>query len=332
MSEINTFGEAAAAALASAEATSATPETPVEGTPEVVATPETPETPAAPEVPEWQKAKHKVKVRGDEQEVEYDELLKGYSRQADYTRSKQELAEQARAVREFQESLTKQQETYKQLFDNDPLLAQARQVAEHYKVPLSQAFNAVVEYQRSQGQATPQQPEQDEIATVAQARALAQRELATVHQQLQHLQRQLQEYTQKEVATAKSEIQTTQQANEYAQEVSSTLSNVFTKHPILGAVENMEDVLRFKVAQADPATIEEAKDLFVKFAEEQAERLTRQFTELNKSRVAAKEKLVTGGIEPPGGAGVTPQPRDYTLGSSDLRNAATDYLNSMLKG
>jgi len=36
--------------------------------------------------------KHRVKVRGEEIEVTQDELYAGYSRQADYTRSKQELA------------------------------------------------------------------------------------------------------------------------------------------------------------------------------------------------------------------------------------------------
>jgi hypothetical protein len=41
--------------------------------------------------------KHKVRVRGKDEEVTYDELIAGYSRQADYTQSKQELAEQRRS-------------------------------------------------------------------------------------------------------------------------------------------------------------------------------------------------------------------------------------------
>lgn len=40
----------------------------------------------------------KVKVRGKEEDVPLPELLAGYSRTADYTRSKQELAEQRRAL------------------------------------------------------------------------------------------------------------------------------------------------------------------------------------------------------------------------------------------
>jgi hypothetical protein len=42
--------------------------------------------------------KHKVKVRGEEYEVEYAELVNGYQRNADYTRSKQEVAAQRKEV------------------------------------------------------------------------------------------------------------------------------------------------------------------------------------------------------------------------------------------
>ena len=34
--------------------------------------------------PEWQRTKHKVRVNGNDQEIEYDELVKGYSRLEDY--------------------------------------------------------------------------------------------------------------------------------------------------------------------------------------------------------------------------------------------------------
>lgn len=44
-----------------------------------------------------QPKKHKVKVRGVEEEVDEAELLAGYSRTADYTRSKQELANEKRS-------------------------------------------------------------------------------------------------------------------------------------------------------------------------------------------------------------------------------------------
>lgn len=83
---------------------------------------------AAPQEP----AKYKVKVRGEEKEVTLDEALAGYSRQADYTRSKQELAterkkfetEEKVAVREsakkYAEGLTQIEETLKALKPQEP--------------------------------------------------------------------------------------------------------------------------------------------------------------------------------------------------------------------
>lgn len=50
--------------------------------------------PDVDERPAKEPAKHKVKVRGVEEEVTLEEALNGYSRQADYTRSKQELAKE----------------------------------------------------------------------------------------------------------------------------------------------------------------------------------------------------------------------------------------------
>lgn len=49
-----------------------------------------------PEKPEELPQTFRAKVRGEEVEVTLDELLNGYSRQSDYTRSKQELAEARR--------------------------------------------------------------------------------------------------------------------------------------------------------------------------------------------------------------------------------------------
>lgn len=49
-------------------------------------------------VPQAETRKYKVKVRGEELEVEESELLNGYSRQADYTRDKMALADEKRAV------------------------------------------------------------------------------------------------------------------------------------------------------------------------------------------------------------------------------------------
>lgn len=76
--------------------------------------------------------KHKVTIRGIEEEVTLDEALKGYSRQADYTRSKQELAlekakfekEEKLAVREsakkYAEGIAQIEETLKAMQPQEP--------------------------------------------------------------------------------------------------------------------------------------------------------------------------------------------------------------------
>jgi hypothetical protein len=339
MSELNTLSDASAAALESLTANAAPdPATPVvPDTPTAAVadgkTPGAPATPPEANIPEFKGTRHKVKVRGTEEEVDYDELVKGYSRTADYTRSKQELAEQVRVARELQAQVEAERDRVKSMFGDDPLLTAAQRVAEHYKVPFNQALQAVLEHQQKQTpNATPQTPPAgaDQIATVDAARQIAERQLQNLQQQMLDLQRQMQGWTQEQIAAAKNEIVTSQQSNEYAQEISTFLSDVFTKNPILNAVDNMEDILRFKVYQADPATVNEAKDLFAKFAQEQVEKLTSHFTELNKDKVAQKAKLTTQGIEPPGGSGVVPQPVNHKFGSTELRNAAEDYLKSIL--
>ena len=80
----------------------------------------------------WKSQKHRVKVRGAEEEVSYDELLNGYSRTSDYTRSKQELAlekakfekEEKTAVREsakkYAEGIAQIAETLKAMQPQEP--------------------------------------------------------------------------------------------------------------------------------------------------------------------------------------------------------------------
>ena len=56
-----------------------------------------------------------IKVDGEEQEVTLEELQNGYSRQRDYTRKTQELAEQRKAIEAQQEEVSQKDEIYSQL-------------------------------------------------------------------------------------------------------------------------------------------------------------------------------------------------------------------------
>jgi len=56
-----------------------------------------------------------IKVDGTEQEVTLEELQNGYSRQRDYTRKTQELAEQRKAIEAQQQEVSQKDEIYSQL-------------------------------------------------------------------------------------------------------------------------------------------------------------------------------------------------------------------------
>ena len=58
---------------------------------------------------------YSVKVNGEDVEVTIDELQSSYSRQADYTRKTQELAQQRKAVEEQQSEVAKNEAIYKEL-------------------------------------------------------------------------------------------------------------------------------------------------------------------------------------------------------------------------
>ena len=59
--------------------------------------------------------RYTVKVNGEEVEVTLDELLSGYSRQSDYTRKSQELAEQRKSVQALEQEISAEREQYAQL-------------------------------------------------------------------------------------------------------------------------------------------------------------------------------------------------------------------------
>lgn len=95
--------------------------------------PEDPETEDTPE-PDPQPKTRKIKVNGEEVEVTEEELEKGYSRTADYTRKTQQLAEEKAAVAaertRYVETLTKLESTLEKLAGKEPDWDQLRQEME----------------------------------------------------------------------------------------------------------------------------------------------------------------------------------------------------------
>ena len=67
------------------------------------------------EEPEETSDRYTVKVNGEEIEVTLDELLHGYSRQSDYTRKSQELAERRKATEALEQEIAAEREQYAEL-------------------------------------------------------------------------------------------------------------------------------------------------------------------------------------------------------------------------
>lgn len=67
------------------------------------------------EEPEGSPDRYTVKVNGEEIEVSLDELRNGYSRQSDYTRKSQELADRRKAVEALEQEITAEREQYAEL-------------------------------------------------------------------------------------------------------------------------------------------------------------------------------------------------------------------------
>lgn len=103
-------GETQAPALEQQAETQTQDETPAEGEAQAQAAPETQQQSQQPQ-------KFKVKADGQELEVPLDELLKGYSREADYTRKTQALAAERQKLEQERQGLNPEREQYKTLLN-----------------------------------------------------------------------------------------------------------------------------------------------------------------------------------------------------------------------
>lgn len=74
----------------------------------------TPEDKPVDDKPAEDKPRYKVKIDGEEKEVELDELLAGYQRQSDYTRKTQQLSEQRQATENERQQAESERATYAQ--------------------------------------------------------------------------------------------------------------------------------------------------------------------------------------------------------------------------
>ena len=231
-------------------------------------------------------------------------------RQQDYTRKTQEVAEMRRQAeqvyRAYQQMEQERQQLQEFFSDEENVL---KLVAQQYGPQAMQKLMGMLSGQQQQPQYDPNAP-----ATLEQAQRIAQQQAQQVRQELAKLQQQVGSNVAQELQNLRQE----QETQEYKKVLNPVVSKIFEENPILSAVDGMEEVIRFKVFQAKPQSVEQAIELFNSIGKEQAEKLSAKFTELNKQTIANKQKLLQNGIEPAGGVPPSAEPRRFKKSNGDI--------------
>lgn len=245
----------------------------------------------------------------------------GYLRQQDYTKKTQELAgqrKQAESVLSAYQQMEQEREQIKELLSNpQALMYLAQQQLADLQGP----------------QFDPNAP-----ASLGQAAQLAEyqsQQLASYLQQMeQAVAERLQQVEQRATQSARDQIETAR----YMETINGKLASIYEAHPVLQAMPEMEDVIRFRVAQLQPQTIEEALSAFETVSAEVANAVTGKLSTTTKQAAIRKAQLSEGGIEPPGGTAIpNSQPQSYRDPKTNqvdwgkLAASASAYLDSNRK-
>lgn len=151
--------------------------------------------------------------------------------------------------------------------------------------------------------------EPGEIATVEQAERIAQRHAEKLANTLRLNEEQLEG----KIAAATAKIEFTREQNEHAAAIQSTFDEIYKAHPILKAIPNIEDSIRFEVAKTNPQTREEAIASFQQVSKAVVDELAKHSIAHTKlAKVAAtKAVLDSKSIEPAGGTPPQIEPTNF---------------------
>jgi len=235
-------------------------------------TPQAPTTPAVDDGVELEIAPGKREKFTRAQLVEH---YKGTLRQDDYTRKTQALArerEQYEQARPIVEQLYKEHQAMAGLLEDKAKL---------------------IEYQRKRWENAPEG---------SAAETAAETKIASLMQEVNQLKAQMSQAPQRILSQTRQEVETAQ----LSEKVDAHLKTIFTEKPLLEAIDNAEDILRFKVFQRNPQTLDEARKFFTEEAEGLVKKISEKFTALQQPAQGAGAPVQSPratGIEPPGGAG-----------------------------
>ncbi len=224
------------------------------------------------------------------------DVVSGNLRQSDYTRKTQELAAQRKEVEEIRAQNSKIQKDLEELSQLRSFLGDRKQVFAALKAQAPELFETA--QQSTVG------ADASEIATIQQARTEAER---LVNAQVKELQKQLAEQESRTLAREQAAVVRAETAK-HAESINPVVKEIFEKNPILTAIPNAEDILRYQVTKMAPSTLQEAIDAFRTVSAGWVEDLNEKYTAANKTKLVQAAKLTTARIEPPGGSGLQIQP------------------------
>lgn len=227
------------------------------------------------------------------------QVREGYMRQADYTRKTQELAARAKEAEQWQQEL-------QQLKQREQTLRQS------LSDPNEVLGYAVSQFGPEQVQAWLQGQIHSNAAAQGQAldpRMVAQMAQAQVAKAINPVTSEIgkvREETQASIRQAVEQLKLEREQAEHERALASTFGEIFSQHPELRAVGEMEDILRYRAFAKQPETIEQAKQFLVEEAQRQAAAIRGLLVAEKKADAVEKAKLQA--VEPPGGVGPSHQP------------------------
>lgn len=247
-----------------------------------------------------------VLVDGEPEVMTWKEARAGISRTSKFTKGMQQLAKDRETVEASKGELS----TLKTDRDNlNRFLSNPKAVLNYV---LQQHGPEV--FSQIQGVKAPDQPEAktfdpNELASLGETNQLLDNRLKPLQERLENT---IREFDNKLVAKEQEiENKRTQLNHEVA--IKSTLTEIFTTNPVLNALPNAEQNIRYEVFKLQPKTEAEALEAFKTVAQGIVEDLGKHYKakQTIDKVAAAKAKMEKSSIEPAGGSAVQIQPANY---------------------
>ena len=255
-----------------------------------------------------------VQVDGQDVQMPWSEARGGVMRQAKFTKEMTALRREQDAFNTERAGVTKLQSDREMLVG----LLGNKDMLRNF---ITQKFPDLLAQQAAVAQAAAEVDPGD-IATVGQI----QEAQAANEARLQEIADNFQAQLEKRAAAVGQEIEDKQATLRLSSDIKTTIGGLFQAHPYLTKViPNAEEVLRWTVSNMKPQTEAETIEAFKTVVGGWVENYQSTFTDSTKQAAITKQKLVTGNIQPPGGAGLQPVPTNYKKTNSLTGKSEIDW-------